>query len=165
MGIRAIVFKEEMSRYVFNLTAGTFWRLILVSAMIGLFVWALALGLDRYMITPLFCGSNGNQSICLNSTVIAGNIATVLMGILAVPLLASLRIKRALIVALAAVISLWGVAGWVAGAWYVSLLWTVLVYVAVYAALVWINRLRGDWAAILFMALFALLARLILTFA
>ena len=161
MGVRAIIFKEEMSRYIFNMTAATFGRLLLVGAMIGLFTWSLAFALDKYMITPFFCGGEANVSVCLNSAVIGGNIATVLMGVMAVPLLAALRVKRSFLVALAAVVSLWGVAGMIAGEWYVALLWTVAAYIAVYAALAWINRLRGDAAAILFMAVFVLLARLV----
>lgn len=162
MGVRAIIFKEEMSRYIFNMTAATFGRLLLVGAMIGLFAWSLAIAMDKYMITPFFCSDDAGVSVCLNSAVIGGNIATVLMGVMAVPLLAALRVKRAFLVALAAVVALWGVAGWVAGPWYVSLLWTMGAYVVVYAVLAWINRLRGDGAAIVFIALFVLLARLVL---
>ena len=164
MGVKAVIFKEEMSRYIFNMTAGTFVRLLLLGAMLGLFAWSLAIAMDRYMITPFFCGNDASVSVCLNSTVIGGNIATVLMGVMAVPLLAALRTKRALLGALAAVVSLWGIAGWVAGPWYVSLLWTIAVYAAVYVALGWINRLRGNGAAIVFLVLFVLLARLVLAF-
>ena len=164
MGIKAVIFKEEMSRYIFNMNAGTFVRLLLLGLVVGMFAWALAIAMDRYMISPFFCGNDASISVCLNSTVIGGNIATVLMGIMAVPLLAALRTKRALLVALAAVISLWGIAGWVAGPWYVSLLWTMAVYALVYATLGWLNRLRGNGAAIFFMALFVLLARLVIIF-
>lgn len=162
MGLRTIIFKEEMSRYVYNMTAGIFGRILLISAMIGLFAWSLSFALNRYMIEPFFCNNEASVSICMNSAVISANIATVLMGIMIIPLLATLRVKRSLIVAIAGVISLWGVSGWIAGQWYVSLLWTIIAYVVVYAALTWINRLRGSAAAIVFMLLFALLARLVI---
>ena len=161
MSMKTTIFKEEMSRYTFNMTAGTFGRILLLGAIIGLFTWALSIAMDRYVLTPLFCDSETGISVCMNSAVIGANISTVLMGIMAVPMLAALRVKRSLLVAAAAVISLWGVAAWVANPWYVSLLWTMGVYAMVYAALTWINRLRGDAAAILFIILFAIVARTI----
>lgn len=123
----------------------------------------LALALERYMLTPFFCGAEDNISICMNSTMIASNIAAVLVGVMTVPILAMISMKRALLVVIAAVVALWGVAAWVASPWYVSLLWTVLAYGAVYGAVAWINRLRGDLGAILFIVIFVVLARLVLS--
>lgn len=159
MSVRTTIFKEEASRYIFNMTFGDFMRVILIGAGAGLATWVLALVLDRYMISPFFCGNDSNISICLNSNAIASNIAAILVGIMTVPILAVVSIKRVLLVVIAAVIALWGIASWVAGAWYVSLLWAVLAYAAVFAALVWINRLRSDVAAIIFITLFVFLIR------
>lgn len=161
MSLKTAIFKEEMSRYIFNMTAGTFGRILLLGAMIGLFAWALSIAMDRYVLVPLFCDSESGLSVCMNSAVIGANISTVLMGIMVVPMLAALRVKRSLLVAVAAVVSLWGVAAWVAGPWYMSLLWTMGAYAVVYVALTWINRLRGDAAAIVFIIVFAILARTI----
>lgn len=163
MGVAAVIFKEEMSRYVFNMTSSVFWRVVLLSGIAGLFTWLLALALDRYMLTPIFCSSAEGVATCMNSTVMASNIAVVLIGVMTVPLLAMIHMKRSLLVVIAAVISLWGVAAWVAGPWYVSLLWTIAAFIAVYVALSWINRLRGDLAAIVFMAIFVVLARFVLS--
>ncbi len=164
MGVRTIIFKEEMSRYVFNMTAGMFGRIVLLGAVAGAVTWLLALALERYLLTPFFCGADGSITICMNSTMIASNISAVMVGVMAVPILAMISMKRALLVVIAAVAALWGVAAWVAGPWYVSLLWTVLGYAVVFAALAWINRLRGDLAAILFIVLFVVLARLVISF-
>lgn len=163
MGVAAVIFKEEMSRYIFNMTASVFWRVIILGGAAGLFTWLLAVALDRYMLTPIFCGSAEGVAACVNSTVMASNIAAVLIGVMVVPLLAMIHLKRSLLVVIAATVALWGVAAWVAGPWYISLLWTVGAYAAVYVALSWINRLRGDLAAILFMALFVILARVVLS--
>src|SRR5690606_7895482 len=137
-------------RYIFNITASTFGRVVLLGALAGAITWLLALALERYMLTPFFCGGEDSVALCLNSTVVASNIAAVLVGVMTVPLLAMISMKRALLVVSAAVVALWGVAAWVAGPWYVSLLWTIAAYAAVYAVLTWINRLRGDISAIIF---------------
>ncbi len=163
MGVRTIVFREEMSRYIFNITASTFGRVVLLGALVGAITWLLALALERYMLTPFFCGGEDSVALCLNSTVVASNIAAVLVGVMTVPLLAMISMKRALLVVSAAVVALWGVAAWVAGPWYVSLLWTIAAYAAVYAVLTWINRLRGDISAIVFVVLFVVLARVALS--
>ena len=163
MGVRTKVFREEMSRYIFNITASTFGRVVLLGALVGAITWLLALALERYMLTPFFCGGEDSVALCLNSTVVASNIAAVLVGVMTVPLLAMISMKRALLVVSAAVVALWGVAAWVAGPWYVSLLWTIAAYAAVYAVLTWINRLRGDISAIIFVVLFVVLARVALS--
>lgn len=166
MGVAAIIFKEEMSRYMFNMTAGTFLRVITLGVSAGLLTWLMAFVMDKYLLTPIICADpTSATSICLNSTVVSANIAAVLVGIMTVPMLAMIHMKRALIVVVAAVASLWSVAAWMAGPWYMSLLWTIVAYAAVYAALSWINRLRGDLAAILFLIIFAVLARLVFIFA
>lgn len=162
MGVKAIIFKEEMSRYIFNMTAGAFWRIMFLGAGAGLFTWLLALALDKYMLTPIFCNDAASAAICTNSTMISANVAAVLVGVMVVPLLAVIHMKRALLVVIAAVAALWGVAAWTTGPWLASLIWTILAYMTVYVAVSWINRLRGDLAAIVFMIIFVILARIVL---
>ena len=165
MALRAIIFREEMSRYFFNMTASVFGKIVLLGAGAGLATWLIGWVLNQYILTPFFCGDPDSISICLNSTVISSNIAAVLVGIMVVPILAMISMKRALLVVIAAIVALWGVAAWIAGPWYVSLIWTVLAYAAVYAALAWINRLRGDLAAIVFIVMFVVIVRAVLAFA
>ena len=163
MGVRAIIFKEEMSRYIFNMSASVFVRIVALGAAAGLVTWLLAYAINHYMMVPFFCNNDSATSVCLNSTTISANIAAVLVGVMIVPILAMISMKRALLVVVAAVIALWNVAAWVGGSWYASLLWTIFAYVAVFAVMAWINRLRGDLAAIIFLGVFVVLARLALT--
>lgn len=162
MGVKAVIFREEMSRHFFNMSAATFVKVLVLAAVAGAITWVASIGLDRYVLTPIFCNGAENIAICTNSTLVASNIALVLVAIMVVPLLATLYMKRSLLVVAAAVISLWGMVAWVAGYWYISLLWTIAVFVAVYAALVWLNRLRDDLPAIFFIVLFVVLARVVL---
>ena len=67
-----------------------------------------------------------------------------------VPVLAVFGIKRPLLVVIAATVSLWGATLWAGGSWILSLLWVVLATVLVYLSLIWLNRIRGNGAAILF---------------
>ena len=160
MGVKAVIFKEEMSRYIFNMSAGVFGRIVALGAGAGLAVWLLGYAINRFMMVPFFCGGEAATNLCLNSTVISSNIAAVLVGIMIVPVFAMISMKRSLLVVIAAMIALWSVAAWLGGSWYSSLLWTVFAYMAVFASISWINRLRGDLAAIVFRTIFVVLARL-----
>lgn len=163
MAIKTIIFKEEMSRYIFNMSSTVFARILTLGAVAGLVTWLLAYAINNYVVEPFFCNGDAAVGICLNSTFISANIAAVLVGVMSVPVLAMISMKRALLVVIAAVAALWNVAAWVGGEWYVSLILTILAYTAVFAAVSWINRLRGDLAAIIFLVVFVVLARLVVS--
>ena len=160
----AKVFKEEPSDYTYHMTGAAFLRVVLMAIGAGLVTWLLALAFDKWMLTPVFCsGAAASTSVCADTTALGGSIATVLVGVMTVPLLTLAGVKRPLLVVIAAVASLWGMATWTSGAWIVSLLWTVGAFAAVYASLVWLNRIRGNAAAIVLMALIVLIARVVLS--
>lgn len=163
MAVKTIIFKEEMSRYIFNMSSTVFSKILVLGAVSGLATWLLAYAINHYVVVPFFCASDASVGICLNSTFMSANIAAVLVGIMLVPVLAMVSMKRALLVVIAAVAALWNVAAWVGGEWYVSLILTILAYTAVFAAVSWINRLRGDLAAIIFLVIFVILARLVIS--
>lgn len=158
------VVKTETTTTLFSMSMGALIRIVLLGAAIGFFTWLLGLAIDKYLLTPFFCQGGDNVAICANSTVVASNIAAVLVGIMAVPLLSSIYARRAILVVIAAVVALWGVSAWIAGEWFVSLIWTILATAVVYAALSWINRLRSTIIVVILMVLFVIAARLVLSF-
>lgn len=162
MRILAAIFKEELSDYFYHLTARAFGRVLLIGAVAGALSWVLAVVFDRYLLTPVFCGETVNFTICSSSKVLGAHLAEVLVGVLAVPLLAVNGVRRPLVVVLAAVAALWGVSMWLAGAWWLSFGVSILASLLTYGALTWLTRLRRDAAAFLFIGLFVLLARVVL---
>ena len=160
MGIFAKVFKEEPSKYTYHISGAAFWRVVLMVASAGAVTWLLAIAFDKWLLTPVFCsGVANNVSVCADATSLSGHISAVLVGVMLVPLLTLTGVKRPLLVVIAAAASLWGVGVFTGGAWAWSLLWSIGASAAVYSALVWINRIRGNVATIVMMALFVLLAR------
>ena len=101
--------------------------------------------------------------MCVNSAAWSSYIALVLVGIMMVPLLIMFGVKRPLVVVIAATVALWGTNLWTSGLWTTSILWTIAASTLVYLAVIWINRIRGNAAAILFVAIFVLLARVVLS--
>lgn len=162
MKLLSAIFREEISDYTYPFPKQSFLRIFALLIVSGAMVWVLALAFDKLMIGPVFCSNVDNVSICANSTIIASYVALVLTGILLVPLLAVFGVKRPLLVVVAATISLWGITLWANGSWILSMLWVLAATVLVYLALIWLNRIRGNAAAILFMALFVILARVVL---
>lgn len=163
MTAKSVLFKEELSKHIFNMTPAVFWRTVSLGVFAGIATWLLSLALDRYILTPYFCNGTENIATCTNSIVISGNIAMVLVGVMVVPLLAMFYNRRSLLIVITAIASLWGLAAWVAGEWYWSLAWTAVAYGFVFMALAWINRLRSNVVAVILMLVFVVIARLVLT--
>lgn len=162
MSLLASIFREEPSEYVYSLSKSAFLRILALAAANGVVVWALAVAFDKLMLTPVFCSEATNIAMCANSTSYSSYIALLVVGILMVPLLIMFGVKRPLVVVVAATVVLWGVTLWANGPWTVSILWTIGVTVLTYLAIIWINRIRGDIAAILLIVLFVILARVVL---
>ena len=157
------IFQQELSEYTYPLSRGSFLRILALAAANGVIIWLLALAFDRMMLTPVFCSSADQASMCVNSAAWSSYIALVLVGIMMVPLLIMFGVKRPLVVVIAATIALWGTNLWTSGLWTTSILWTIAASALVYLAVIWINRIRGNAAAILFVAIFVLLARVVLS--
>ena len=155
------IFQQELSEYTYPLSRGTFLRILALAAANGVIIWLLALAFDRMMLTPVFCSSADQVSMCVNSAAWSSYIALVLVGIMMVPLLIMFGVKRPLVVVIAATVALWGTN--LCGLWTTSILWTIAASTLVYLAVIWINRIRGNAAAILFVAIFVLLARVVLS--
>lgn len=156
-------FREVPSEHLYAMTVKTFVRLVVVSLSAGVITWLLALAIDRLLLGAVFCGGDAaTNSICMNSVSFSSYIATVLTAIMLVPIVAVLRIKRPLLVVAAATIVLWGASIWTNGSWPISLLLNAVIFVLVYVAVSWINRLRHNVAAIIALAMFTVIARLIL---
>lgn len=165
MGIMARIFKEEPSDYTYHMTSAAFLRVILMTAGAGIVTWLLGIAFDKWMLTPVFCsGASTDVTLCADTTALGGHIAAMLVGVMTVPLLTLTGVKRPLLVVIAAIASLWNVATFTGGEWIWSLVWSAVAFMAVYTTLIWLNRIRGNIAAIVLMALFVLLARVVLSF-
>ena len=157
------VFHEEESGYMFPVTPAVFWRVVISGMVGGVVTWLIALALDRFILKQIICGPAADPSMCANSAQIGAYVALVLVSVMLVPIVALNRVRRPLLVVLAAVGALWGVGVSTAEAWWLSLIVTTVAFGFVYATAMWLNRIRGNVAAIIFLAIFVLLARVVLS--
>ena len=145
-----------------EMRSNTLVQVILLGVILGAVSWLLTLLLDRFVITALFCGGDAASALCTGSTTLAGNIALVFASIGGLLGLVRLGVYRPLLVAIAAAICLWGLAGWVDGLmWYEALAWTVILYSLVFTAFSWLVRPRMFLIAIILVIAVVLLARII----
>lgn len=163
MGILTKVFSEKPSNNTYYISRVMFMRILMIGIASGLVTWLATMLLDNVVLTPIFCGSDSlNVSVCANSAKLSGYISAILIGIMTVPLLAVAGLKRPLLVVIAVVATLWGVPIWGGGVWWTSMIFSIVVYAFVYATIVWLNRLRNTFFAILSLVIFIVLSRIIL---
>ena len=157
------LFQEQPSTHLFHISAPVFWRICLVGAASGAATWLIAAALDAFVLGHIFCsGGAAGADICTNTVRTSSYLAAVLVGVMMVPIIALHRVRRPLLVVVAATVSLWGVIGmWTGGPWVLSFVLAVVASMLVYVALVWLNRIRGNIAALIFLAIFTLLVRLV----
>ncbi|RYX78716.1 hypothetical protein EON76_03295 [bacterium] len=145
-----------------EMRSNTLIQVILLGIILGAVSWLLTLLLDRFVMTALFCGNDASSALCTGSTAIAGNIALVFASIGGLLGLVRLGVYRPLLVAIAAAICLWGLAGWVDGLmWYEALAWTVILYSLTFTAFSWLVRPRLFLIAIVLIIVVVLLARIL----
>ncbi|HEU4830692.1 MAG TPA: hypothetical protein VFS65_00795 [Candidatus Saccharimonadales bacterium] len=117
------------------------WKIALIGAGLGAIYWALTALISKYIIDPLFCRSVTDAAVCVNSTSVSGDIATVLVATLGIVVLLRLRVAQPLITAVASAVALWGLARWTDGlAWAEIVLWSAVLYALAYTLFSWIAR-------------------------
>ena len=96
------VFHEEESDYMFPVTPAVFWRVVISGMVGGVVTWLIALALDHFILKQIICGPTADPSMCTNSAQIGAYVALVLVSVMLVPIIALYRVRRPLLVVLAA---------------------------------------------------------------
>lgn len=157
------IFTEDSSDQLYGLTQRSLLTTLLIGAVSGMAAWGLMVVIDKFILTPIFCTNDANISVCVASTQIAANLATVIVGVAAIPVLLRAGVSRVVLVAIASIVALWGISAWIVAPWYVGLVVTAITYALVYAALAWLCRIRNVLLVAVLVVVFALLARLIVS--
>lgn len=83
-------------------------RVGLLGVLVGVLIPALTWLLQKFLITPVFCREASALSVCGTGDLTTYYIATVVLGVVAVALMANWQIFRPLLIAVASVAALWG---------------------------------------------------------
>lgn len=141
---------ESRPSSIIDIRADVIVRVALLGLGIGAVAWALALGLNQFIIGPVFCPN----ATCESTSTVSGNIVLVLTAIAAMLGMVRLGVYRPMLIAIAVVATLWGIGGWLSGIiWYEALGWSALMYMAAYTAYAWLVRPRNFIIVLVVLAL------------
>lgn len=119
-------------------------KIIPIGLSLGLIWWVLTSLLKHYVVDPLACRDLATASACVNSFGVAGNIATIIVGILGIVVLIRLVQPRPIVIALATAVVLWGLGTYMTGlSWWETLLWALFFYGASYGLFWLVARLNN----------------------
>lgn len=116
----------------------------LIGAAAGLVTWLIGYLIAEFVINPVFCATPDSAAICEIRGTTSFNIALMLASFGGLLAMVRTRIFRPLLVAVAAAVTLWGLMGLIGQeAWYVQLVFTVLISALAYALFTWISQLKS----------------------
>lgn len=117
------------------------FKIALTGVVLGLVGYIITYTLERFILASLVCHG---ESSCTTANSYAGNIASVLIGIIGVVALVRSGVYRPIIIAIGAAISLWGVSSWLFNAGVVvSLIGAAGLYGIAYLTYGWLVRIRN----------------------
>ena len=138
---------------------------------VGVVITGLAVGvatavlyylLNQFVFGAVLCRAESTGN-CAQAPSYAALVAVILGTIGGVANLARIRVYRPLLVALAAVFSLWGLHSVLAGvAWYWALACAAVLFALAYALFAWVARVRNFGLAIIVTVVLVVLARWVL---
>ena len=133
--------QQVAERWVVQQSILSWARLIGIGAAAGALFWVLSTLIGRYVVEPMVCRDLVDAAACVQASVTAGRVATVLVAVASVLALIRFGIARPIILAVASAIVLWNLGVWTQGLWWLEMLaWSVALYAATYALFGWIAR-------------------------
>lgn len=152
---------SDSKQTLIELSAQALVRVALLGAGLGVLYWLLTLLVRQVVFVPLFCGDPSN-SMCVGATGSAGVIALLLVSVAGLLGLVRLAIYRPLLVALAAAVSLWGIAGWTSQLfWLEAILWSAALFALAYTVFTWMVRPRAFPLALILVVVTVVLIRVV----
>lgn len=156
------VTQEGRPAFFIEMSGRQFLGTVVVGLVTGLLAWGLALVLEQYVLKGMFCHALMTEQ-CAAVPGYSRGLAAVLTGVASVFALVKLQVFRPLLVALGAIISLWGIGATlvlmpigIAAALYAG------AFAVAYTAFMWLARLRSFWVAAILMTLLVVAVRLML---
>lgn len=122
-------------------------RLAILGVVVGILVPLFALLIANYFIGPVFCRSADSFSVCSSGGVLAHHISAVIVGMMAVALLANWGVFRPLLVVVAVTIAMWGLQKYLgpmgSGNWTEYFAFSAALHGIGYVAFYWLLRLKS----------------------
>lgn len=150
----SIVDEPSSSVAYVSMPRGEIIKVVLLGLLAGLVVPLATFLITHYFIQPVFCqAGNDGQLICASGAVIANHIAAVIVAVVAFVVMTRWGIYRALLLAAATTLVMWGLQKYAAplttGYWLEYYLFSALLYGLAYLTFYWLLRLTHFFASLL----------------
>ena len=134
-----------------------FIKILLTGFVSGVIVAVLKYILDNFILRTLVC--DGGQ-FCEASAAYSSNIALLIVGIISVVVMVKMEVYRPLLVAIMAVVALWGFGRWMFGAnVIISNIVLIITFTLIYVMAGWVARIRSVPVLVVIAILFLAIAR------
>lgn len=145
-------------RWVVQQSVLAWVRIIGIGVAAGLLYWVLSTLIGRYVVEPLACRDLVDAAACVDASVTAGRVATVLVALASVFALIRFAVPRPIVVSVASAIVLWSLASFTQGLWWLeTLAWVVGMYALTYVLFGWIAKYSNP-AVVIIVAVLAVTA-------
>lgn len=141
-------------------------RVGILGLAVGVMIPALGWLLQKFLISPIFCKEATTLAVCTPGDLTTYYIATVVLAVVSVALMANWQVFRPLLVAVAAASALWGFQRYVgdtvshAGVeYYIS---SAVLYAVAFLLFYWILRLKSFALSVILTVVAVILIRLAL---
>lgn len=154
--------QSEQPQALVAMSMRDFFSVIIVGGVIGLLIWALGMTLNRYVFDAYLC-SGDSISQCGQAKNYSALSALAVASIVSLVALMQLRVYRPLLVIIAVMIGLWGLAqlSWDL-VWYQGAGICLVMYALALGTFSWILRLRQFWMALVITIVIVAALRLVL---
>lgn len=137
-------------------------RSALIGFVLGIAAWILNLGIQRFIVEPFFCHNADSFGVCAQGGTVGWVAAVVITLAAGLFMLVRFNVFRPLLVILASVISLWGVANWIGPlSWWQASLWHGALFALAFGLFTLIARIERFGIAFVATVLLILLFRLV----
>ena len=124
------------------------WRIASVGVILGILYWCLTVAMSRYT----------------SSINIAGDISSILIATLGIVVMLNLHMTRPLLVAVASMFSLWGLAQMTDSLmWFEIIIWNALLYGLAYTLFSWIARYKQTVPVLIAITAIVVILRITIT--
>lgn len=149
-----------------NVVVEPWWgkgKVAFIGLAMGLLWWVLTALLRHYIVEPLACRDLSTASACVDSIGLSGNIAAILVAAAGTFLLIRYVQPRPIIIALSTAVLLWSLGSLVDGlAWYVVILWALVLYGLSYGLFSLVARIQWLWVSLVVAVVIVVGVRLLL---
>ncbi|NTW61367.1 hypothetical protein HGB24_01595 [Candidatus Saccharibacteria bacterium] len=120
-------------------------KIVAYGILAGVLVWLFGTWASQYMALGL-----------------AGNLATIMVGIIMTAVLIWLRVSRPLLVVISVSLVLWGMLEWIRGIdWRLALAFSALLYLISYLLFSWLSRQKNTLILLILTVVVVILMRLV----